>query len=318
MRALVLLGTLALATGPALGAPARPSLTQVLRGEALEYFEIARQDFKAQRFQQALSGFLRAWALSREPRLRWNAAVCLRRLERNAEALRTLDAYLAEAGAELTAEELEEARRAQEALRALVAVASLSVVPGDVEVSVDGALLPGPSLEVVYLEPGPHVFLAEKAGHQPQLARETLRAGQRFEWRVTLLPAPSPAREVTGPVVAPAPVAVAAPPAPPVPARPRWAPWVTAGGGAAAAAVGGVLLGVAAVDYQQLRQTCGTSCAPTRWGPSRDAEVAGAVLLGVGSAVAAVGLAWGLFGAVDGAGAEVALGPGHLSLEVRF
>lgn len=300
VRATALLCAALLASGPALAAGAaakRPPLARVLRGDALEAYETARGDFKAQRFQQALAGFVRAHALSREPRLLWNQAACLRKLERNAEALRALDAYLAQGGDELSAEELDEARRSQAAVRELVATVRFTTQPGDVAASVDGAPLDPAAGQGLYLEPGPHAFRFARDGHREQVREQALRAGEQVSWTITLEPLPAAA-----PAVVPAPRVVERP----LPPKRPWAPWLLVGGGAAAAAAGGVLWGVSAADYARLRSTCGTMCAPQRVAPARAEETAGVVLVAVGAAAAASGLAWWL---LAGTPAPVALAP---------
>jgi tetratricopeptide (TPR) repeat protein len=288
----------------------------VLRGEALERYEAAREDFKAQRFQQALAGFVRAYARSREPRLRWNAAACLRKLERNAEALRTLDAYLDEAEKELTPEELDEARRSADALRQLVTTVLVSVDPPDAQVSIDGTPLDAVGTDV-YLEPGRHAFLVQKSGFQSQVREQAVRAGERFAWSVTLAPLAAAAKPAVPPAVVP-PTVELRPTPPPPPVRPRWAPWAVAGGGLAAVAAGAVLLGTSAATFDRLRAECGIVCPPARWAGARDAELAGVILLSAGSALAAAGLGWGLWWSLDGVKAQLAVGPTRLSLEVRF
>lgn len=312
LAALALAGSVAWAASP-LGAPParRPPLSQVLSGQALAQYEAAREDFKAQRFEQALAGFLRASALSGEPRLRWNAAACLRKLERNAEALRTLVAYLGEAERELTPDELSEARRSVEALRQLVTTVLVSVDPPDARVSVDGVPLDAAGPES-FIEPGRHAFLVQQEGFQPQAREQVLRAGERFAWSVTL----APLARADGPQDKGPPTLEPSPAPPPV--RPRWAPWTAAAGGLVAVAAGAVLLGTSAATFDRLRAECGIVCPPSRWAGARDAEVAGVLLLSVGGALAAVGLGWGLWWTFDGARAQLAIGPTHLSLEVRF
>lgn len=306
-RALVL--ALLLTMPASAAAPKRPALSQVLRGDALARYETARVDFKASRFQQALTGFMHVHGLSGDPRLLWNAAACLRKLERNADALRTIDRYLAD-GRELSAEEKDEAVRAQTAVRALVAIVRLTTVPGDLAVSLDGTPLDAPS--VVYVEPGRHAFFFSKGGFQEKLKQEALRAGEDVSWTVELAPL----------VVA---VAVASPPPPapvevvkplPAPTPVRWAPWAVFGGGAVAAGVGAVLLGTSSATFTQLQQQCGTMCSPQRWAGPRDREVIGVVLVAAGAAVAVAGLGWWFFG--GSTSARVTLAPTQASLEVSF
>lgn len=309
MRALVLLSLLVVLPASA-AAPKRPSLSQVLRGDALVRYETARVDFKASRFQQALTGFMHVHGLSGDPRLLWNAAACLRKLERNADALRTIDRYLAD-GRELLAEEKDEAVRAQTAVRALVAIVRLTTVPVDLAVSLDGTPLDGPS--VVYVEPGRHAFFFSKPGFQDKLKQEALRAGEDVSWTVELSPV------VVAAVVAPpapVPVEVVKPLPPPSPPPVRWAPWAVVGGGAVASVVGAVLLGTSSLTFTQLQQQCGTMCSPQRWAGPRDREVIGVVLVGAGAAVAVAGLGWWFFG--GNTSARVTLAPTQVSLEVRF
>ena len=312
--------TTALSLMSAAGAPSvqRPPLAKVLRGEALESYEGARQDFKSQRFAQALAGFVRAHALSREPRLLWNSAACLRKLERNAEALRILDTYLAQGSDELTPEELEEARRSQAALRELVATVRITTVPGDISVSVDGTVIEAGSVQQIYLEPGRHAFLFSRAGARELVRQEALRARETVAWTIELPPAEAPPTTVTAaPIVAAAPVVAATPTVEAKPLHRPWTPWLIAGGGAVAGAVGGVLLGLSSSDYQRFKQECGTMCSPQRVGPARSSELAGLVLVGVGSAAVATGLGWWLFSGGE-VRAQLSLAPAGVSVAGQF
>lgn len=312
MRSLLLLVLLAMPSASAAPRPRAP-LSQVLRGDALTSYEAARVEFKASRFQQALVGFLNAHGLSGDARLLWNAAACLRKLERNAEALRTIDRYLAD-DHDLSTEERDEALRTQGAVRALVAVVRLDLVPGDLAVSLDGTPVAAPS--VLYVEPGRHAFHFSKPGFQDQLKQEALRAGEDVSWTVELAPL------VVVPDVAP--VAASAPPPAPVevvkplpsPAPARWPPWVVVGGGAVAGLIGGVLLGTSSADFVRLQQQCGTMCAPQRWAGSRDRELAGVVLVAAGAATVLAGLSWWFLS--GSTAARVTLGPTQLSFEVRL
>lgn len=309
---LLLIASLAFAGAPvAAAAPKRPPLARTLRGEALAAYETARQDFKAQRFAQALAGFVRAHAVSREPRLLWNQAACLRKLERNAEALRAIDTYLAEGAAELSSEELEEGRAAQSAVRLLVARVRIATVPPGAAVFVDGTPVDPGSPEGLYLEPGRHAFLFQKEGFADRVRQEALRANEEVSWTVELAPNPA----VAAPAPAPAASAVLAPP-PTVVKRP-WAPWLLVGGGAAAAGVGGLLLGLSSAEYARLEAECGTMCSPQRVAPARAEETAGVVLLAAGGAVAAAGLGWWLFSGTT-VQAQVSPAPGGLAVGGRF
>ena len=288
-------------------------LSQVLKGDALAAYEAARVDFKGQRYQQALLSFEKAWSLSREPRLKWNAAACLRKLERNAEALRKVDAYVAEAQAELTREDLDEARRSQDALRQLVAVVTVLVSPADARVSIDGSPLEGSSSRSIYLEPGRHALVGELEGFQPAIRQETVAAGQRLEWTVALS-----ALEVAPP---PPVVVVQQPPQPPpapIALRPVWVPLAVAGLGAAAAVTGGALLGGSSDEYERLRVACLTRCAPTQWASARDREVGGVVLISAGSVAAAAALAWAAWWLFEKPRVVVSPGAGSLHVEVAF
>jgi hypothetical protein len=298
--------SLLLAALPALPAPAkRGALSQVLKGEALERYEAARLEFKASRFQQALTFFTQAHELAGDPRLLWNAAACLRKLERNAEALRIIDRYLV-AASELSPEELDEARRAQVAVRALVAIVRITTSPADVASSLDGTPL---EALVAYVEPGRHAFHFSKPGYTEQLRQEGLKAGETVTWNIEL----APIVVAVTPVAPPPDVKVITQP-PPVPVR--WAPWVVVGSGGVAAVVGTIFLVSAGADFTRLRQQCGTVCPPQLWAGSRDREIAGVVLLSAGAAAIAAGIGWWALGGEPRV--RVSLGPGQLSLEVRF
>ena len=321
--------------GPALvllllcAAPAQSSpLAKVLRGEALESYETARQDFKAQRYQEALVGFGRAYGLSRDPRLLWNSAACLRKLKQNAEALRKIDAYLFW-GESLSPEELAEGRRSHAALRELVATVRLAGVPSDASILVDGTEAPiqvdhSPGSDRrLYVEPGKHTFLIRKAGFRETGREATLSAGQTLEWSVELTPVEAtPPAKVEPIAVAPAsklePIAeVPASKSAPV-VRRSWTPWLLVGGGAVAGAVGGALLGVSSNDYQRLRLECGSMCSPQRVAPSRSEETAGVVLVAVGSAAAVAGLGWWLFSSGTEARAQLSAAPTGVTVRGQF
>lgn len=316
MRRLVLLAFLFTSVLAFAGGKRAP-LTSVLTGEALVAYEAAKVDFKAQKYQAALQSFDKAWRLSKEPRLRWNSAACLRKLERNAEALALLDAYLSEAQADLPKEDVDEALRSQEALRLLVATVTVRATPADAQVSIDGTPVTGRR----YLEPGRHAVVVERETFQPAVRQESVKAGERLEWAIELLPVatksaePAPKRDPQPP-----PVLVVKQPEPVASPRPTWLPFVVAGLGVAASAIGTGLVVRTAEDFARLRTQCLTRCSPSTWMGSRDLEVVGVTLAASGGAVAVAGLAWGLWWLLTGEAPRVAFVPGvqRLQLEVRF
>ena len=79
-------------------------------------------------------------------------------------------------------------------------------------------------------------------------------------------------------------------------ARRRWAPWLVAGAGLAATVTGGVFVGLTHREYVRLRDTCGVTgqCDPDRYGHLETEQYVGWILGGLGTAVTAAGIWWGI------------------------
>jgi len=274
---------LALAQPGGSTASPRPALT----GEARSLYDAGRELFRAGSWAEALAKFERASQLSNDPRLLWNMAVCERKLGHNVRVISLIEAYLEAGKAWLGDAERREAQEAARAVRAFVAEVRVESRLEGVDVFVDDARVGRtPLSSPLLVDMGKRRVRFAKAGYKESVRVEEVAGASTPVWTVDLEAEP-PAR--SSPASPPA-----APPnhAPVSTAPSRLGPLLVGGAGLALAATGGVFIGVTLGKYASLRDECKTACAPSRWEGSRNLQVTGDVLLGVGVAAVAAGIVW--------------------------
>jgi PEGA domain len=148
-------------------APAAPkSLRDELPKEALHDWDAARELYDAKDFEGATVEFLRVYALSKNPRVLFNVAICQKNLAHYARAVEYLRRMLAEAGASLAEAEQQRAREAIDTIQVFVTGLVLKVSEPNAVVTIDGREVEGrtPFAKAIPVEVGTHTIVVRKAG----------------------------------------------------------------------------------------------------------------------------------------------------------
>lgn len=268
---------------------ARPRLGETLKGQArISYFE-ARKAFGAGAWARALELFQEASRLSNDPRLVWNMAACARKLGKNAVAYGLIEQYLVVGKDWLAPDEQQEAARALEALKPFVGLLTVETEPATGVEVFSGELFLGtsPILKEFVFEPGLVQLRFRHPDFQPKERLGELARGTSSSWLVRLAPSP-----VIVPAAPEAPTADATGLVQTAHREFARAPWFLGAGGLVVGASGGVLAGLAALDWARYEQACDRSCNPEAWRPSRNRQLAGEAMMGVGAAAIASAVVW--------------------------
>lgn len=146
-------------------APARPSLSESLTGEAKAEYEGGKILLTARDYEAALVKFEHAYSLSKDPRLLWNAAICQKELRRYSRMLRTIERYLSEGAAVITEQDKERAAEIIKTVQAFISPLKLTVSEEGASVFVDGEQVgTTPLRRVVLLDVGRRTVRVSKAG----------------------------------------------------------------------------------------------------------------------------------------------------------
>lgn len=191
IRAAAVLGVLVLASPAARADPA---------ADASARFQEGRQLFRERQFTRAREAFEAAYAILPDPRVLANVAACFASEGRGREAVAAYRRFLRDAGPDVQAASMNEARAEVTRLLATLGDLALIVEPEGAEVRIDGevagaAPLPGE----IALAPGAHRVEVRAEGREPYTRDLELAAGQRVDLRVVLeapRPAPPPPRMV--------------------------------------------------------------------------------------------------------------------------
>ncbi|WP_438001212.1 PEGA domain-containing protein [Sorangium sp. So ce185] len=161
------------AAAPPAGAPAATApapqgpLSETLAGEAKAEYEAARILFNDGDFRNAIIKFERAYALSRDPRLLWNIALCQKNLQRYARLLGTVEKLLQDAGPQLSEQDRKDAAALIEATKAYVSRLDLQASEAGATVFVDGEEVgQTPLREPVLLDVGTRKIRVTKKGFE--------------------------------------------------------------------------------------------------------------------------------------------------------
>jgi hypothetical protein len=145
---------------------------------------VALYDTQPPNYEGALVEFRAAYAQKPVASLKRNIALCLRGLNRNVEAIETLEQMLLEGGDTIKPEVRDAAKKAIAEMSAQIATVRLKVVvPGGspiaYEVALDGLVLPPEkAAQPVRMAPGEHTFVARARGYNDGFARVNVAAGQ--------------------------------------------------------------------------------------------------------------------------------------------
>jgi hypothetical protein len=171
---------------PASGAPA--PLSESLSGTAREAYEAARILLNNQDPAGALTKYLVAYDLSKDPRLLFDMAVCERDLRAYARMQALLVRYEQEAGAGLSPAKKGEVDAALEAIRDLVGTVRVSSAEAGATVAVDGEPAGStPLASPLLLDLGKHRLSVTKAGFDPVERVIEIVGGNEIAVSVTLV-----------------------------------------------------------------------------------------------------------------------------------
>lgn len=236
-----------------------PAWAQDKRVRARALLVEGQKLIEAGEYGEALGRFEKAYALVPSPKIQYNFGLAYNGLDRPAEAMRSFQAFLADAENAAPAS-VAKAREYVTKLSRKVGTLEFTGETAGAEVSIDGRSYAAAT--EVLVDPGSHQVTVDKSGRPPFLKRLTIAPGERLRIAVrfqeaTPATAPPPVRTLpTNPVVAtpmsgapplvtgPAVATPSPPPAEPpdAPSGPTGTPWqYTAGWVSASVAV--VLLG---------------------------------------------------------------------------
>jgi len=235
------LGAIAALTMVSIPALARADARSDARAKLVQGGEFLKHG----QFEEALARFQEAYRLVPSPKIQYNFGLAYRGLGRKAEALEAFERFLNEAP-DASKETRQNASRERAQLTSQITILEVKVDLTGAEVFVDGRSYGVGRTTPIYLDPGPHQLMVEKAGEGPAYTeRINASAGQRITVMARLIRGPSPQPPPPGepspreplprePVAHP----VEPPrgePRPPSQAGPRWQPvvaWTAAGGAA--------------------------------------------------------------------------------------
>ncbi len=286
-------------------------------------FERGTAAFAEERFAEAADAFREAHALKPSWKLFFNIGQCEAAGKRYGLALEAFERYLVEGGDEVSGERQEGVRAEIERLRGLVGFLKVTA-PEGATVTVDGVERGVAPLarELPVAAAVIHAVRATRGGEV--IAEERVQVGGGRTAAVELLPsAPTepPAPEPSTPSTSPTPSTDPAP-EPPVSSPLRTGGWVALGVGGALLVAGGVTGGLALEAKGDVEDTCPNGCYSDDYDlvDKRDnLALTTDILIGVGAAAAAAGIAMLVVDATGGEdeGTEISLAPGPGGILVR-
>jgi hypothetical protein len=261
---------------------------------ARQLFREALALSKEKRWDEAIPIYERSLALKEEPITLYSLGVAYKNTGRSAEALESLRQFLAKASNPKTERFQESAKAAVAELEPIVAHVTINVEPTDVaglEVHIDDRQVPLAGLGLPRLiDPGPRTVTARAPGFHEASAAVELESGASGEVSLTLEPLP----DTDDPAPTPLPV----PQGPDRPVEEEGFPIIPVVIAGAGVAVLGAGVAVGMIGYSDAKD------APTRDGEEADAArtkmLAGDIVVGVGGAIAAGGVAWLLYELLTG------------------
>ncbi len=292
-------------------APEKASYERLLRE--------ATNEFDAGAYSEAHALLARAHKLRPTARTLRGLGMASFELRHYLQAIDELDQALTETRRPLTAAQRKEVQELLERAKSYVGKLRLEVSPASAVILLDGQPVSSPQLT---LDPGERVITVRADGYREEELRVTINGGEDKVIPVELAPLepalpPEPVRAQPGPEPSPLPAAQ------PATARGRLAPWIVIGASAAVAVTGGVLLGLALSDKAKVED----ASKGTQWSSVKSASnrvptlsTVGIVMLGVGAAGIAAGLAWKLIPAQSrrDQSASLRVQPGGLELAGTF
>jgi hypothetical protein len=181
------LTTLTTTTALAGPATARP-LKEVLKDDALAAFEHGTAYYSKKQYSEARADFEQAYALSKEPRVLYNVAICEKALAQYTRAAARLNESLKVGGDSLAEDYVALVRRTLELLDPYIGALSIDVSEAGSTVYVDGESIgTSPLPAAVSVDVGEHIVSAKHEGFVDATQKVDLpRAGARV--RLSLAP----------------------------------------------------------------------------------------------------------------------------------
>jgi hypothetical protein len=219
-------------------APRASAQTDAAKSAAAQKMAQGAQLLEQGQPADALALFKEAYQQVQNPRYQYNIGVACQALGKDAEALQSFQAFVANAQG-VRQEYLDDAQKQIELLRDRVATVTINSAETGAAVLVDGRDAGRtPLAQPLTLDAGEHRFMVRKLSFEPYEKVVTLRRGDRLELAAVLKPLAA-----AGPVVATGPpvAVVATPREEPSPSEPiykRWWLWTAVG----AAVVTGVVV----------------------------------------------------------------------------
>lgn len=229
---------------------AEPGADKAAKTAARAKLEEGAKLMDAGDYAQALTDFEEAYKLVKNPKIQFNIGLANIGLARYPDAIRALEAFMAEAK-NASSSTIADAQKQIDSLRPKVATVEVAASEPGIDIVIDGRPQGKTPITVrVYVEPGQHRLLAQKAeGSQPVVQVFTVAGGERQTVRVTLPEAVAvgATAAVAGAALTTAPNLISMPGPADVAAGERpvykkaWF-WTVLGGGVVAGAVAAVLL----------------------------------------------------------------------------
>lgn len=200
---------------------------------ALDLYNAANQLFEDGAYPKALEMYDEALAKWDHPKIHYNKAVCLKKMDRLVDAYEQLLAAEKYGAAPYTKDVWAQAQALQTELEEKVAALEVKSKQEGAQISLDGKVVlakPG-AAQLHVLANTPHQLVAAKPHYETQTRSITLEPGQETTLviELKLMPAPKQLSRRWS----------------------RWQPWAVLGGGAAIAAVGGVFAWRASTQYSE-------------------------------------------------------------------
>jgi hypothetical protein len=155
-----------------------PPLTQVLTGDARTEYDAARLLYDDGDFAGASLKFQRAYTLSHDPRLLWNAGASERNLRHYARTYVLVSSYLEEAKAHLTQAERDEAATLLRTIESFVSHVTVTAEPAGTELSIDDAVVATlPTTTAILADMGTRRFRFHKDGFRDVILTREVAGG---------------------------------------------------------------------------------------------------------------------------------------------
>ncbi len=181
----------ALAAGPG------GKVVDVLSGDAKAAFNEARLLFAKQDFAAARQRYQAAYDLSKEPRVLYNVAVCLKEEGKYAKAIRVLQQSVVQ-GSKASREYVERVADTIDTLSPLVATVTVEGLEPGMTLEVDKEVVAPTPQGKFLVDAGTRVIVVRKTGFAAQSFTRDFPAGERFAFAAALAPLPASLTVVAG------------------------------------------------------------------------------------------------------------------------